>query len=495
VSSILNGDSLSSSVNRFVNRLPTPVSTRLRVEPIYYDGNMRTVLGVLVVALIAAGSAYWIAGHAAGPIIVIAQPARAVGADSPLEVTVESPGGAFSRIDIEIAQGATRISLFSLASPTQATVGQVTADRIRITRSIGKRSIPALQAGTAEIVVTAARSVLFGLRTRESRAARLLQVVLAPPRLAVVSTHHFVNHGGAEFVVYRATPAEAVSGVRVGGLLYPGFPAADAGVAGADPALKVAFFALLYDQDLTAPVELYAKDEAGNEATSRFDYKALPKRFQRSRIDLSDAFLQKVVSEILGATPDFKAAVGPDGDLLGSFLRINRELREKNGALIASLSSRSSPKILWKGAFVQLGNSKVESKFADYRTYFYQGREVDRQVHLGFDLAVTANVPVRAGNDGTVLYADYLGIYGNCVVIDHGLGVQSLYGHLSSLAVKTGDTVEKGQVIGKSGTTGLAGGDHLHFAMLVGGRPVSPVEWWDPHWIEDRVMRKLREAR
>ena len=150
--------------------------------------------------------------------------------------------------------------------------------------------------------------------------------------------------------------------------------------------------------------------------------------------------------------------------------------------------------MLWNGPFHQLGNSAVESKFADHRTYFYQGQEVDQQVHLGFDLAVTANVPVLAGNSGTVLYADYLGIYGNTVILDHGMGVQSLYGHLSAIDVRPGERVEKNQPMGRSGMTGLAAGDHLHFTMLVGGHPVSCVEWWDPHWIEDRVVRKIREA-
>jgi murein DD-endopeptidase MepM/ murein hydrolase activator NlpD len=115
-------------------------------------------------------------------------------------------------------------------------------------------------------------------------------------------------------------------------------------------------------------------------------------------------------------------------------------------------------------------------------------------VHLGFDLAVTVNIPVKAGNDGKVVYADYLGIYGNCVIIDHGMGVSSLYGHLASIDVKTGDTVTRDQVIGRSGMTGLAGGDHLHFSIQVQGHPVNPVEWWDPHWIDDRVLRKIREA-
>jgi murein DD-endopeptidase MepM/ murein hydrolase activator NlpD len=149
--------------------------------------------------------------------------------------------------------------------------------------------------------------------------------------------------------------------------------------------------------------------------------------------------------------------------------------------------------MLWKGPFIPLGNAKVESKFADHRTYYYEKKEVDQQVHLGFDLAVTKQIPVLAGNDGKIVYADYLGIYGNCVIIDHGMGVQSLYGHLSSIGVKPGDTVTRGQQIGRSGMTGLAAGDHLHFSILLQGNPVNPVEWWDPHWIEDRVMRKLRE--
>ena len=191
----------------------------------------------------------------------------------------------------------------------------------------------------------------------------------------------------------------------------------------------------------------------------------------RSSERQSASFLQRVVPAILENTPGFKA---PDPhDLVGSFLAINRDLRRENAETIAAYARKSAPQILWKGAFAQLGNSQVEALFADHRTYVYQGKEIDRQVHLGFDLAVTANVPVLAANDGRVLHADYLGIYGNCVILDHGFGVQTLYGHLSSIDVKAGDAVHKLQPLGRSGMTGLAGGDHLHFTMLVDGRPVS----------------------
>ena len=113
---------------------------------------------------------------------------------------------------------------------------------------------------------------------------------------------------------------------------------------------------------------------------------------------------------------------------------------------------------------------------------------------MGFDLASSANAPVVAANKGTVLHADYLGIYGNCVIIDHGMGLQSLYAHLSVIDVSAGQAVERAQRLGLSGQTGLAGGDHLHFAMLLQGHPVTPVEWWDPHWIKDRIQRKLQTA-
>ena len=306
--------------------------------------------------------------------------------------------------------------------------------------------------------------------------------------------HHFINHGGAEMVVYNASPPDVESGVQVGDVFYPGFPAAGAGVPNAPPGMKVAFFALLYDQDLGTPIRLFARDEAGNQSHASFDYKVFPKKFSKGRIDLSDAFLQRVVPEILEHSPELKLAVAPGESYLPAFLKVNTDLRRMNAEKIVELSKQTAPQFLWNGPFLPLGNASIESGFADHRTYIYQGKEVDRQVHLGFDLAVTQKIPVLAGNDGKVVYADYLGIYGNCIVIDHGMGVQSLYGHLSSIEVKPGDVVKKDQRIARSGMTGLAGGDHLHFSIQVQGHPVNPVEWWDPHWIQDRVLRKIAEA-
>ena len=192
---------------------------------------------------------------------------------------------------------------------------------------------------------------------------------------------------------------------------------------------------------------------------------------------------------------DFRTvALPPDAGFLEQYLAINGELRRRHAARIRALAAGTAASRLWTEPFLQLSNSQVESGFADHRTYLYNDREVDQQIHLGFDLAVTANVPILAANAGQVAWADYLGIYGNCVIIDHGLGLHSLYAHLSSITVQTGQPIERNDELGLSGMTGLAGGDHLHFAMLLNGWPISPTEWWDPHWIDDRVNRKLLEA-
>ena len=456
------------------------------------SGFLRFLMRLLFVALIVALGAWFWAGRADGPQIQLRQPQQFVGQAFYLEMLVDSPGGELSGLEVVIEQGGKTLPVFSIDQPGQGEVRQDSADRLFIMRPIGKQSVPELQSGAATIVVRAARPVLYGLREAESETRRDVEVRLDPPRVAVLSTIHYVNLGGAELVVYRATPADVESGVRVGDRTYPGFPASGAGIK-ADDTTRVAFFGLLHDQDLNTPIQVYARDGAGNEGVTSLDHRAFTKAFQRSRIELDDAFLQRVVPAIAATTPDMKLSTEP-GDLLASFLRINGDLRRRNNQTIVELAAKTAPEMLWRGTFAPLTNASVEARFADNRTYVYKGKEVDRQVHLGFDLAVTAQVPVLAAQAGRVLYAADLGIYGNCVIVDHGLGVQSLYAHLSSMDVKVGDTVTSGQQLGRSGMTGLAGGDHLHFTMLLNGNAVNAVEWWDPKWTADRVTRKITEA-
>jgi murein DD-endopeptidase MepM/ murein hydrolase activator NlpD len=144
---------------------------------------------------------------------------------------------------------------------------------------------------------------------------------------------------------------------------------------------------------------------------------------------------------------------------------------------------------VWRGPFIHWG--KEEADFADTRNYIYHGQKVDTQTHLGFDLSDVIGGPVQAANDGRVVWASELGIYGNCVVVDHGYGVQSIYGHMQRIDVKVGDMVTKGGKMGIAGQTGLAGGVHVHFSMQVDGVQTNPREWWDEHWIKDRILSKL----
>jgi murein DD-endopeptidase MepM/ murein hydrolase activator NlpD len=453
---------------------------------------MRKLFALLVLLLLIAAGVWFAAGRAVGPAIEIVKPSKLIGQNGELEVVLDTPGGTLKTLVVTLEQDGARVPLFSLPGDATTTLTQESETRVRLKRAIGKRSLPQLKQGKATIHVAATRPVLFGYREAASAAAREVDVRLTPPRVGIVSLHHFINHGGSEVVLYRVQPAEAESGVQVGDRVYPGFAASGAGVAGADPTLKAAFFALLYDQDLNAPIHVFARDEAGNESRASFDYRVFPKPFRRSNIEVDDRFLGRVVPDILANTQDLK--VDDPSNLLQSFLTINRELRRRNNATISALAAKTSPTLLWKGPFRQLTNSAVESSFADQRTYFYKKQEVDRQVHLGFDLASTASAPVQASNAGTVLLAEFLGIYGNCVILDHGMGIQSLYAHLSTIDVKPGQAVAQEQTLGRSGATGLAGGDHLHFTMLVGGNAVTPVDWWSAQWIEDRVLRKFREA-
>jgi murein DD-endopeptidase MepM/ murein hydrolase activator NlpD len=334
--------------------------------------------------------------------------------------------------------------------------------------------------------------VFFGLRTATTTLTRELQVRLDPPRVAVLSLHHYINLGGAEFVVLRATPPDVQAGVRVGESEYPAYPGTAVGLA--DPAVRVAFFALRHDQTINAAMSAFARDEAGNQASTPLEHRPFNKVFVRSKIPIDQGFLDKVVPAIASETPALKVDTSSPEGLLQGFLAMNGDLRQRNAETIRSLAAKTQPQMLWREAFAQLGNTQVESRFADQRTYYFGGKEIDKQVHLGFDLASVQHAPVHAANTGIVVWAGFLGIYGNCVIVDHGIGVQSLYAHLSSMSVKEGDRVEKGAELGRTGITGLAGGDHLHFTMLLQGTPVNPVEWWDQHWVEDRVLRKIKEA-
>ena len=215
---------------------------------------MKYVVGLVLILLLGAGGAYLVAGRMAAPSIAIEKPQKFVGTSSPLEISISAPDApGLTPIRVVFEQNGKQTTLFSLGEPGKARITQEGTDKVRITHEIGKQTVPDLQSGAARILVTAGRPVLRGLRTLESSASHDVQVRLERPRVSVISTHHYVNLGGTEFIVYRATPDDVESGVVVGDVEYPGYPAAGATVDGVkitDPAIRVAFFALLYDQDI-----------------------------------------------------------------------------------------------------------------------------------------------------------------------------------------------------------------------------------------------------
>ena len=302
-----------------------------------------------------------------------------------------------------------------------------------------------------------------------------------PPALRAVSRMHNVNVGGVGFAVYQASEDTASSGVLVDDLFFPGYPDKEQRGKG----IHHCYFAVPYDKTSIPKIHLWAKDKAGNEARTSFYYLVIQKKFREDKIEISDRFIQKLLPYF-----SFYPLDSEDTDIK-KFLKINNDLRRENHQTLSQLKDRTVPEKLWEGVWLSHWNGQTMARFADRRFYFYRGQRVDDKIHLGVDLASLTNAPVLASNTGKVVFADRLGIYGLAVVIDHGQGLASVYGHLSKIDVSTGQTVKKGETIGLTGDTGLAGGDHLHFSVLLQGIFVNPTEWWDQHWITDNVTKKL----
>jgi murein DD-endopeptidase MepM/ murein hydrolase activator NlpD len=393
---------------------------------------------------------------------------KAIGASTPLRLHVSNPHGIREAV-VWLEQNGAREKVFETRKPAHRWKWS-----LHEPPQYFAFTAAAKKDGKAKLIAEVQSNDFAG---RRDRASYDVDVITRAPSVVADGAQHYINQGGAELVTFTPSGYYSDSGVHTGKYTFRSFP---------KPGSATERFSLFaYPWDLSAGIipVVYVTNPAGTEATARFWIKVFPKSFRKRDIELTDSFLDKVVNDI---------DPGGSGDKLERFLKINRDMRRANNQTLANLRFKTAEKFLWSGPFRQLANSKVESQFADLRTYMYKGRKVDEQVHLGFDLSVVQHTPVVAANDGKVVWADRLGIYGNCIVLDHGYGLQSIYGHLSSIGVKVGDAVKKGQEMGKSGATGLAGGDHLHFTMQLDGVQVNPVEWWDEHWIHDRILSKIQ---
>jgi murein DD-endopeptidase MepM/ murein hydrolase activator NlpD len=449
-----------------------------------YDLGMRfiTVLIVLflIVGLAGLGFTYkrW---EGQPPAVQLDHDFNALGRTPSLKLTVSDSGTGLRDVVIHLKQKDQDVVLASDSFPKNPAaksksydVGSLISEKAKIT--------PGPATLTVDTSDYSLRNFLKGNRTELTKA---FEFHTQPPRVEVLAGQHYINEGGSECVVYRVSDDAVTSGVQVGEQFFPGY---SANVS--DKNLHFALFALKYDWPEDTPIKVIARDAAGNQAEAEFWKKVFPKKFRSRDIPLDDAFLHKVVPEVMSQTPQIK----DQGDIVKNFVEINSNLRRIDHEKIAQLATQSPGKFLWNGPFIQLSNSKVEAAFADRRTYLYKGERVDQQDHVGFDLSVVQQTPIQASNDGKVVLAEYFGIYGNAVIIDHGAGLLSLYGHMTALDVKPGQMVKKGDVIGKSGATGLAAGDHLHFGLFLQGVPVNPTEWWDGKWIQDHVLDRFADT-
>jgi murein DD-endopeptidase MepM/ murein hydrolase activator NlpD len=429
---------------------------------------VRKVLLLSILALIVIVPIVVVVARSATPTIDLPASVTTLGQATPVAVDVHDSRGV-RKIVASIEQNG---GSYALGDMSQATKKADTS----WTFTAGVKTAPQLKDGPAKLIVEATSNDLLG---RKARAEHDVTVITRMPSVSVDSDQHYLYQGMADLVTFNVSGPSTSSGVKVGDQTYRSWPMPDG---------KPGFFSLFafsWNMPQGTVPQVFASIGAGSDVTEpitvQFPKKEQP-HYTTHDLQISDTFLNKVVNEL---------DPSGSGDPVARFVKINSEMRRANNKTLADLRFKSASKFLWSQPFARQAHAQAEATFADLRNYIYHGKRIDQQVHLGYDLAVTQHVGVESSNDGIIVWAAPLGIYGNCVVVDHGYGLQTIYGHMSEISVHVGDMVKRGQVMGKSGMTGMAGGDHIHFAMQLDGVQIDPKEWWDPHWIKDHIARRV----
>jgi murein DD-endopeptidase MepM/ murein hydrolase activator NlpD len=443
-------------------RKSTPESKHLGGQNVKHRGKL-----LLFVILAGLGIGFLLLRDNKAPQLTLNPADGPTSAQKPPTLTVEDAGTGLKSLVINVTQGGKVTKLVDTTFKSGVARQQITLPLEKL----------GLKEGPIVIDVKAKDRSTPSNSTKKTFS---LVYDIHPPVISVLTTAHNIIQGGSGLVMFRVSEKVRRAGVQVADRFFPAFHQ-----EGDVYACLFAFPYNLKPADFLPRV--VAEDLAGNERSAGFYYHVKLRPARSDQINLSQAFLGQKMPEFQNYFPNVK-------DPLELFLHVNGELRAANIAKLKELSVKTVDKPLWQGTFLRLPNAAPKAGFNEARDYIFNGKKVDHQVHLGLDLASLAASPVPASNSGTVIYAKELGIYGQCVIIDHGLGLQSLYSHLSSIDVKAGDKVNKGQIIGHTGATGMAGGDHLHFGIIVGGIEVSPVEWLDPHWIKDNFTSKWNQA-
>jgi murein DD-endopeptidase MepM/ murein hydrolase activator NlpD len=406
--------------------------------------------------------------RSATPVVDLASSVTVLGPATPMTIRVRDPHGV-RRVTASVEQNGTRYQVWETSQPSAGadSTWNFTA---------GVKTTPQLRDGNAKLILEATSNDML---RKTGRREHEIAVVTQPPSVTADSDQHYLYRGMADLATLTVSGNWTEAGVRVGDQKFRAWP-----MPGGKPGM-FSLYAFAWNMPLGTMPLVYASNGAGNDATSPlvvvFPKKEQPK-YTTHDLQVSDAFLQKVLGEL---DPN------GSGDLVERFVKINSEMRRANNQTLSDLRFKTADTFLWSRPFIRQPHSQAEATFADVRNYIYHGKKIDQQVHLGYDLAVTQHIGVQASNNGKVVYAAPLGIYGNCIVVDHGYGLQTIYGHLSKIDVHEGDMVKPGQIMGESGQTGMAGGDHIHFAMQLDGVQIDPKEWWDQHWIKDHIAKRV----
>lgn len=307
------------------------------------------------------------------------------------------------------------------------------------------------------------------------------------PIVNVISNSYSIEQGGAASVVFYANDENLDN-------LY--IQTNDGRKFEVVPFYKDNFYASIVAWDIKNKnfrAEVVATDKAGNITKEYIRYYLKSRNYKTSSITLKDDFLNTKIRDLYESNSE-KEIVGD----LNIFKYVNETLRDDNEKIIHKMTSRiSDDKIVdfQIAPFLPLKNAEKVADFGDHRFYYQNNVLKSESYHMGLDLASVAMAPIISSNNGAVVFAEENGIYGLNVLIDHGFGLYSLYGHCSEKNVHVGDDVKPKSQIARTGKTGLALGDHLHFGILVQGVEVRPEEWMDRGWIKDNITDILKKAK
>lgn len=444
----------------------------------------RTLFMILILLAAAAGTAsFFLFLEGKKPTIDLSSLPEYLGRTDQLKITARDAGNGIRSITVSASQDGQAQELFFEELPRKGYIGQIGPAELTKTIPFDASKL-GFTDGEVTINVSVSdfslRGFLAGNSTTSFKTAKL---DTKPPRIQILHSERYISPGGTGVVIYRNSEPDGNHGVGINGRFNPGFPVPDG-----RKNTFIAYFGMPYDAETLDESFIDARDKAGNRATIPFTVTVKKAIQKQDRINVGDGFLNRKIPEFEQYYPDLQ------GSMLDKYLTSNRDIRIANNNKIDTLCSNPSDEQYWEGRFIRMAGSS-RAGFADHRTYYYQGEAIDKQVHLGMDIASTKRADVKAANSGMVVYADYLGIYGYMVLLDHGQGVFSLYSHLSQINVSVEDMVAKGDILGLTGTSGMAGGDHLHFSMLINGVFVTPKEWWDPNWVEVTVNQPLTDSK